>query len=224
VDQTNGVGTELSRTLQLFSNLTGGRWYTRDNAAIALADAMTDARGSYRLAYYSPVSEKDGKVYKIHLDTPRKGIHLLTREGFTALPAAPSADQSEAARFDSQIRSPLDAAEIGLRVAMSRKQEAGPIHFEIRAQPADLLVQPDGDRYHVELDVIVALYNENTAKVAAPATRVDLTLTKAQLDQAAGGGIVFPLDVPLSAPAQRLRVIVLDPKLQALGSVTIPAT
>ena len=58
--------------------------------------------------------------------------------------------------------------------------------------------------------------------VTAPATRVDLTLTKAELDQAASAGISVPLDVPVSNQVQKVRVIVLDPKLQALGSVTIP--
>ena len=74
----------------------------------------------------------------------------------------------------------------------------------------------------MEVDVIVALYNEGSGKVTSPATRVDLTLTKEQLDQAATGGILVPLDVPVTSEAQKLRVIVLDPKLQALGSVTIP--
>ncbi len=223
VDQTNGVGSELSRTLQLFSALTGGRWSSHDNPAGALADAMTDARGSYRIAYYSTAAEKEGKESKIRVDTTRKGIHLLTREGITAEAASPSPEQQEAARFENQIRSPLEASEIGMRVAMSRKPQTDSVHFDIHADPADVLVQPDGDRYKVELDVIVALYNENFLKLTSPATRVDLTLTKAQLDQAATAGISVPLDVPVADQVQKMRVIVLDPKLQALGSVTIPA-
>jgi len=222
VDQTNGVGTDLSRTLQLFSALTGGRWYTRDNAASALADAFTDARGGYRIAFYSSGSEKEGKENKIRLDTPRKGVRLLTREGFTVEPAAPSPDQLESGRFNDQIRSPFDAAEISLRVAMSRKQQTDLVHFDIRADPADVLIQPSGDRYRVEVDVILASYNEGSPEVTSPATRVDLTLTKAQLDQAASEGVLVPLDVPVSSQAQKLRVMVLDPRLQALGSVTIP--
>lgn len=222
VDQTNGVGSELSRTLQMFSALTGGRWSSRDNPALALADALTDARGSYRLAYYSTATEKDGKEYKIRLDTQRKGVHLLTREGFIVPPAGPSPEQLEAARFGNQIRSPFDAAEIGLRVAMARKPRSNSVHFDIHAEPADVLIQPEGDHYRAELDVIVALYNEDFLKVTSPPTRVDLTLTKAQLDQAAGAGISVPLDVPWNDQAQKVRVMVLDPTLQALGSVTIP--
>ena len=219
VDQTNGVGSDLSRTLQLISGLTGGRWSSHDNPAGALADAMTDARGNYRVSYYSTAVEKEGKETKIRVDTTRKGVHLLTREGLAPEPAGPSPEQQEATRFENQIRSPIEASEIGLRVAMSRKPQSDSVHFDIHADPADVLVQPDGDRYKVELDVIVALYNGNFLKLTAPATRVDLTLTKAQLDQAATAGISVPLDVPVSNQVQKMRVMVLDPKLQALGSV-----
>jgi VWFA-related protein len=222
VDQTNGVGTESSRTLQMFSALTGGRWSSRDNPALALSDALTDARGSYRIAFYSTTPEKDGKENKIRVDTTRKGVRLRTREGFTVQPAGPSPEQEEAARFDNQIRSPFDAAGIGLRIAMSRKPQSDAVHFDIHADPADVLLQPEGDRFKVQLDVIVALYNENFLNVTSPPTRVDLTLSKAQLDQAAKEGISVPVDVPLSNQVQKVRVMVLDPKLQALGSVTIP--
>ena len=221
VDQTNGVGSELSRTLQMFSALTGGRWSSHDNPALALADALTDARGSYRIAYYSTAAEKAGKETKIRVDTTRKGIHLLTREGFTLEPPAANPQQQEAARFDNQIRNPIEASEIGLRVAMARKPRTDAVHFDIHVDPADVLIQPDGDHYRAELDVLAALYGETSFKTS-PATRVDLTLTKAQLDQAASAGISVPLDVPVADQVQKLRVIVLDPKLQALGSVTIP--
>ncbi len=42
-----------------------------------------------------------------------------------------------------------------------------------------------------------------------------------QLDQAAGAGISVPMDVPVGDQVQKMRVMVLDPKLQGLGSVTI---
>jgi hypothetical protein len=86
-----------------------------------------------------------------------------------------------------------------------------------------VLIQSSGDRYRVELDVIVAQFNEGFLNVTSPATRVDLSFTRAQLDQATHEGILVPLDVPVSGQIQKLRVIVLDPRLQTLGSVTIPA-
>jgi VWFA-related protein len=223
VDQTNGVGaSELSQTLEMFSVLTGGRWYARDDAAHALADALIDGRGTYRLAYYSAAPEKDGKEYKIHLDTPRKGVHLLIREGFTIGAAAPAPEQVETAHFNNQIDSPFDASEIGFRVALSRPQPTGAVHFDIRVDPADVLNEHSGERYHAKLDVAVAFYSGGLLKSTSPATRTDLNFTQAQMDRATKEGISIPLNLPVGAEIQNTRVIVFDPRLQALGSVTFP--
>jgi VWFA-related protein len=223
VDQTNGTGaSELSRTLELFSALTGRRWYARDDAAHALADAQIDARGTYRLAYYSAAPEKDGKEYKIHLDTPRKGVHLLAREGFTAGVAGSGPDQIETAAFNNQIDSPVDASEIGLRVALSRPQQAGPVHFDIHVDPADVLIEHSGEQYRAKLDVTVAFYSEGLLKGTSPVTRTDLTFTQEQMDRVTKEGFSMPLNVPVGSAIQNARIVVFDPGLQALGSVTVP--
>ena len=223
VDQTAGVGaSELSHTLEMFSALTGGRWYARDDAARALANALTDARGSYRIAYYSAAPEKDGKEYKIRLDTPRKGVRLLAREGFTAGVAGPAPDQIETTRFNNQIDSPFDAAEIGLRVTLSRPQQTGALHFDIHVNPADVLIEHSGEQYHAKLDVAVAFYSEGLLKGTSPATRMDLSFTQAQMDRATKEGMSIPLNLPVGNEIQNARVIVFDPGLQALGSVTVP--
>jgi VWFA-related protein len=223
VDQTNGVGaSELSRTLQMFSALTGGRWYSRDDAAGALADALNDARGSYRLGYYSAAPGKEGKEHKIRLETPRKGVHLLAREGFAAGAALPGPDEIETAGFNNQVDSPLDAAEIGLRAALSRKQPAGEAHFDIHVNPADVLIERSGELYQARLDVMVAFYSEGLLKGTSPATRMDFKFTQAQLDRAAKEGILMPLNLPVGSDIQKARVMVFDPGLEALGAVTIP--
>ena len=120
---------------------------------------MTDARGSYRLAYYS-VLLKRMQEYKIRLDTLRKGVRLLAREGFTSGVGGPSANQIETAAFNNQIDSPVDAAEIGLRVALSRPQQPGAVNFDIRVDPADVLIDHSGENYQAKFDVIVAFYSE----------------------------------------------------------------
>ena len=223
VDQTNGTGaSELSRTLEMFSALTGGRWYSRDDVASALADALTDARGSYRLAYYSAAPDKDGKEYKIRLETPRKGVHLLTREGFTSGTAGPSADQIETAGFNNQIESPVDASEIGLRVALSRAQQTGALHFDIRVDPADALIEHNGEHYQSKLDVMVAFYTGGLLKGTSPATRMSLSFTQAQMDRVTKEGFSMPLNLPVGSEIQNARIMVFNPGLQALGSVTLP--
>ena len=223
VDQTVGVGaSELSHTLEMFSALTGGRWYPRDNGARALTDALTDARGSYRIAYYSAVAEKDGKEYKLRVDTPRKGIRLLAREGFTAGVAGPDPEQIETAALNNQIDSPVDASEIGLRVSLSRAQQPGSIHFEIHVDPADVLIDHGGELYKAKLDVAVAFYSGGSLKGTSPASQMNLSFTQAQMERTTKEGFWIPLNLPVGSEVQKARVVVFDPGLRALGSVTVP--
>jgi hypothetical protein len=63
-------------------------------------------------------------------------------------------------------------------------------------------------------------YSEGFLKEASPPTRLDIKFSQSGLDQAAKTGIAFTQDVPVSAEAQQVRVIVLDPALNDLGSVT----
>jgi VWFA-related protein len=211
----------VSTILQMLPELTGGRSYPRDHSDRAIADALTDSRASYRIAYPSAAPEKDGREHKIHLDTMRKGVHVLTRGESVDMIPEPAPDQIEVADLSIARRSPFDAADIGLRVALSRKPAPSPVHFDIYVDPADLLIERSGEQYRATVDVLVALYGEGFFEEGAPPSRVDLTLTQAQLDRARKNGILVPLDVPVNAQIQKARVMVFDPRLLALGSVTM---
>jgi hypothetical protein len=131
-------------------------------------------------------------------------------------------DELEAAEFGIGRRSPFEAAEIGLRVTMSRKPAATTVHFEIRVDPADLMIEQRDGRYRGDLDVAAALYSEGFLKKTWSTKRVDINLTQAQLDEAAKAGVVIPMDLAVGDGTQKVRVMVFDRRLQALGSVTIP--
>ena len=71
-----------ARCLQSISATTGGRWYSSDDIDRAAAGARADARGSYVIAYHTPILEKDKRYHKIRVDSPRKGILFKTRDGY----------------------------------------------------------------------------------------------------------------------------------------------
>ncbi len=229
VDQsTKGAGADpagLSRqTLQMFSDLTGGRWYASDSADQALAEAHADSLASYRIGYYSPVREKDKKLHKVKLDGP-KGVRLVTRGGFLGDAPAPSPDQLETASFTNQVRSPFDATEIGMHAALSRKGAGAPVHMALHINPADVMLTQNGGHYQGSLDVVVALYDQNSIKQAGAARRFPLDLTQAQLDQAGKDGLSLEEDFPVSGQPLKLRIMVFDRGMESLGSVTgnVPA-
>jgi VWFA-related protein len=226
VDQSAaGAGADPSGSarlaLQMFSGLTGGRWYPSDTAERAIADSIADGRANYRVAYYSPLREKDRKEHKIKVEAARKGIRVRTRESYFGQAMEPEPEALEEAAFMSGRSSPFDAAEIGLRVRVSRP--AGkPLHFNIRVDPADVLLERRGEMYQGRLGVMLAFYSEGLPKGVSAPIHVDLGLTKEQLSNILKEGILIPTDAPVSDEIQRVRVMVFDQGIQGLGSVTFP--
>ena len=210
---------ESRPTLQMFSALTGGRWYPSDDVDRALADSLADSRGRYRVAYYSPIREKDRKEHKIRFDSTRKGVHLLAREGYFPDVAEPDTDVVEDAVFNGERRSPLEATEILLQVGVSRNAEKKTIHLDIRIDPADLFLERRGEKYQGGVGVMLAFYSNGFLKKASPARNVDIDLTQQQFEK----GIVIPEDTPDYEGIEKIRVMVFDRGLHGLGSVTIPA-
>jgi VWFA-related protein len=225
VDQSAaGAGANVAglsrQTLELVSAQTGGRWYSSGRAADALTGVAKDALGSYQLAYSSPVGVKGPKEHKLRLESTRKGVHLLTRAGFTGDEATTDPDEIADDVFARQIHSPFEATEIGLRVVRTAKPTA--LHLEIHVDAADLYVEHRGDRFHGSLSTKLALYHDGTYEDAPPAARQDFDLTQDQYDLAKKDGVVIPRDVEITDKIQQVRVMIFDREIQGLGSVTVP--
>jgi len=217
-DDPAGLGRQ---TLKMFSALTGGRWYASDSTDEAIARAMADARGTYLLAYDSPVRENGRKEHKIRLDSVRKGVRLLTREAYFGGESDPGPDQSAAAAFNNQSHCPFEATEIALRVAMSRRA-ATAFHFYIRVDPADVLIHRRGERFEGGLNVMFALYSNGIFQSQSFPVQKDFNLTQEEFDSASKDGILIPRDVTVGNRIQQVRVMVFDRALHRMGSLTIP--
>ena len=225
VDQSASAGAFLSDPnfviLRSLSAATGGVWYPANEVEPAFADAIADARSSYTVAYYSSTPE-NGKEPKIRIDSARKGIRvrLLSRAGDAAQAGQLDADVLENTAFDDQLRSSIDAAEIGLRVGVSRSP--GKAHFRIHIDPADVFIEPTGSNYQVHLTVLLAPYSDHFEVPPMPVD-VDINLTPAELNKASKDGIVVTQDVSWNDKVPKMRVIVFDRGLHGIGSVTVPA-
>ena len=216
-----GAAPDLAgETLEMFSDLTGGRWYSSNNTARALADAIRDGRGNYTIAYYSPAQTKE-KYHKIRITSTRKGVRFQTRDGFFDDAVQPQPEDIKDAAFRAARRSPLEATQIGLRVAVSPNPSAKTVRLRIYVDPADVLLEPRDTGYQGHLSFTVASYSNGFLKQARDPEDVDLNLTQEQLEKATKNGITISKDVPMGDNIQKLRVIVFDRALDAVGSVTI---
>jgi VWFA-related protein len=225
VDQSaEGAGADVAglsqMTLETFAGVSGGRWYASGRTKDAIAGALTDARGSYQLAYYSSARETGWKERKIRVDAVRKGVHLQTREGYFGDEGTPDPEQMAENAFDRESHSPFEATEIPLRVIMSRKP-AG-VHFDIHIDPADVLIEHRGQRFQGGLTVAFGFYRGGIFQGPGPTIQKDLDYSQEQFNQVSKDGIVIPQDVSVSGQTEQVRVMVFDRRLQSLGSVTIP--
>ncbi len=218
-----GATPDLFRTaLQMVSNLTGGRWFPSDDIDRAAAAARADARGNYTLVYFAPMVEKDKKYHKIRLNSTRKDVHFQTIEGYDGDTPVPDPDAMEEAIVSAARRSPFDASEIGVRVAVSQDPRTKVGLFRIRVDLADLLLVPRNDHYQGRLGVTLAASFESFVTGAMARFGVDMDFTEDQYRQAAKDGLVVSKSVPIPDKAQTVRVIVYDRELHAVGSATLP--
>jgi VWFA-related protein len=224
-ESARGAGADVGglsrRTLQMFASLTGGRWYASGNADEALNGAMADSRGSYRVAYYSPFREMDKKEHKIRLEAVPKGVRLLTREGFFGAEMEPDPNQMEQLAFNHERRSPFDAGEIGLRIMFTPDESAGIAHLSIHVNANDVLLEKRADGYHGSVGMMIALYQNGFLKQATQASTHQVNLTQGKYNAALRDGITFEETTPLQAGTEKIRVMVFDPALQALGSAMV---
>lgn len=228
VDESEaGAGADLTGesrfTLQMFSGLTGGRWYPSDSAEAALNDSIADSHGEYRIAYYSPIRQKDTKEHKIRVDSARKGLRILARQGYFGPASTPDPDAMEDAVFNAERRSPIEASEIGLRVKVSRDPAANKMHLTIRVDPEDVFLEHTGGIYQGRLGVMLAFYNNGFLKAVLPPVHVSLHFTPEQFSVASKTGIVISEDAPMDNTTQKIRVMVFDDRFFGLGSVTFAA-
>jgi VWFA-related protein len=218
-DPTN----EGRQTLQRFSSHTGGRLTADGTSEAAIAAAVSDARGAYRLAYYAPVHESGGKEHKVRLDSVRKGVRLLTREGYLGAEPDPDPDRMADDAFSRQSHYPFDASEILMRVTALRRPERASLHLDIRVDPADILVERHGESFQASLTIGFSSYRNGIFQSALPPVRKDLSFTQEQWNGVQKDGIMIPQDVTVADGLQEVRVMVFDRRLLALGSVTVPA-
>jgi VWFA-related protein len=217
------VGSRTQETLQMVAALTGGRFYSSGGADRAIADAITDARGNYRVAYYSAIRDKGHKEHKIRVEATRKGVHLSTQDAYPGDIAPVDPDKKEEFAFGSACRSAFDATEIGLRVSPSTAPSGGAAQLDIAVDPGDVLIERRGESYQGSLDVMLASYSEGVLTGQSRPTHFDINLTQEQFNKAAQDWIHIPQTVPVSDGSRKIRVVVFDRGLQGLGSVTIPA-
>jgi hypothetical protein len=203
-------------TLQQFADLTGGQAFLNNNVRGAITQATGDARMSYVMAYYPNPQAFDGKYHKIRVVCSRKGVKVHSQVGYYAY-GAPMASRTQLqATLESAITSQYDVSQIGLDVVMTPSAKFySSVHLDIKIDPGSV-ADPEGGQFLITL---VDLHADGKTGVSPP-----VSLDYQPGYKAADGPIPFAQERTVDASVKSVRLIVVDAKSIAIGSVTIPIT
>jgi hypothetical protein len=221
VDGIFGEGIGSEETLDEFSGMTGGRPNTGKDIGAAIKQAMEDLRTSYHISYYPTPPNWNDKLHKIRVTSTRKGVRLQAKTGYYAWAEASGSEARQA--IDSLIPTPFDAAEIGLRGAVSLDpQNPGVAHLELDIDARDIVLARERNQYSGQLSVSITAYLLDGGTQSSPILPFDLHYNPEERDEALKDGIHFDKNVGLEKSVTRIRAIVYDRGSNATGSVTIP--
>ncbi|HEY1221036.1 MAG: VWA domain-containing protein [Bryobacteraceae bacterium] len=226
-----------AETLDEFTGITGGREYSSSRAGEAIQQARTDSRANYEIAYYAAPTSPDEKHRKIRLTCGHKEVRLQTARVFYPVPprVLPNGFTPSGFHFrevprevDTAAHSPFDSTEIGIRASVSSDPVnpqntssgfAGRPEFVVHIDAADLLPRPAPNHGAGKVSVAFATYDEGLRQPSAP---ILYSLTPEQLGTATHGEIDLRYAIAIGPEVRKVRAIVFDEALGAVGSVTIP--
>jgi VWFA-related protein len=214
--------TLIDLDLDEFAGLTGGRANQGKEIGAAIKEARNDLLTSYQIGYFPPRPNRVDEFHKLRITCNRKGVRIQARTGYYAgedSPPKPDAQQA----IDSAISTAFDAAEIGLRAAVSPDPKYPRIeHFSLHIDANDLALPLQGSQYVAQLYIATISYlanGDHDSKIR----QFNSHYTAAERDQALRDGIDINQDLKIEADARNIRFIVLDRESKALGSITMPA-
>jgi VWFA-related protein len=217
--QHSGISSE--DTLQEFARYTGGRANGTNDIREAIHQAMNDVRTGYQVGYYPVPQNWDGKFHKIRVNCSRRGVRIQVKEGYYAWPEQPFTEDRQKDLLQAAFTSPLDAAEIGIRVTLS-STTADSAKLMVRVEPSDVLLAQQGNQYTGELRLMLAAVDAGGNSHGSSMAAMPLRFNAQQHDDVLKKGIGFEENLRLPPGAQKVRLAMLDCTSGAVGSITIP--
>jgi VWFA-related protein len=221
---------QIGYDLEQMALLTGGHAYFDKDIGTVLRQIERNALQEYEIAYAPAAPDWDNRCHKIHIDCARKGVKLLARERYYALPDSRSDQERRKELLFMAFENPADATDIELRV--SEKPAAGGVHLDVRIDVSDILLREQNGKFVGMATLLVSDRADpgqgvdsrlQRRPVGEPqASAFKLELTQEQLSAKRKEGVVLSIDHALSRSAKTIRVMLIDDGRNAVGSVTFP--
>lgn len=202
---------------------TGGIAYVNTNdLTMAVREAVADSEISYTLAYYPADRKYDGKSRQIKVRAKSPDLKLRYRQSYVDLPEEAPDEESRQARLSDAVSSALDAAGVGVTLQIQASKAGGSgLDLAIRVEPSSISLRQQDGRWNGKLQVVLAQLDRDGRQRDAVTDTLDLSLQEATYQRIVREGLTHRRTIEPSPGATRLRVVVQDGALGAVGSVTV---
>jgi len=184
-----------------------------------IALAFADGERGYRLGYYVPAANWDGRYHEVRVVSKRSGVRIQAEAGYRAVRPVDIEDDQRQSVADMTADIPFDASTI--RFAAAVVEGPASLRFDLLVNADDVVFEPSGGKYVCSLAVQVIGYNDDgEAEQRGEPVLVQSELTAAEREQAGRNGLPIHLDA--KAPKDgTFRIVVLDRVTQSFGTLTI---
>ncbi len=222
ITESTGEGRELIPIYHVPSQATapeGGGTINSFAIQKTIELAFANSERGYRLGYYVPAANWDGRYHEVRVVSKRPGVRIQAKAGYKAVRPVDIEDDQRQTVPDMTADIPFDASTI--RFAASGGEGPASVRFKLLVNADDVLFEPSGGKYVCSLAVQVIEYNhDGEAEQRAEPLLVQRELTAAEREQAERNGLPVNLDAKASKGGT-FRIVVLDRVTQSFGTLTI---
>ncbi len=200
---------------------TGGvAYYSRNDIATAMLEAIDDGKVSYTLGFY-PAGEDDGAapVHRLAISVSRPGVTL--RYGPTYQRVAPLPAMVSAADLGRAMNRPIDATAIPVRASVTKVRDRLSLDAVVSVESLDLM--PEQDRWTGKIEFAARFTTADAVIASDPITQtVSFNLSREKYDAALRTGIAYHHELQIPPKAVELKLLFANTASGKIGTLTIP--
>jgi hypothetical protein len=219
------LDTNKTTDMEAMASLTGGSLtYGNKGGEInqVIQQLNESASAGYVISYDPSAANWDKKFHVVKLTCDRKGVKLIAKTRYYALPDARDAGKRQMDALGYAFASANDQSDIGLRATIAPGKAAGTVKVDLRVDLSDLLLQESGGKYTAHLRVLVSARSAAGPEGDPKDSNLDPVLTKEQRDAYVKDGFPISNEVTIDSTTKVVRLIVGDRVTSLVGSLTIP--
>ncbi|MGA2020209.1 MAG: VWA domain-containing protein [Candidatus Sulfotelmatobacter sp.] len=217
-------------TLNEFADMTGGKaFYNTNDLASSFKRAADDASSYYLVGYYLDKSNNHAGWRQLKVKVDKKDTEIRARKGFFVTNATIHLERTRTSDLSYALTSPIEGTGVPVTVkwlGISGDGAKKIAEFHVHLPPNSVSIEGSEGQNHLNFDLAVAAFDDNSKKGQPPAVTIGRTITTAvpdaQMAALRNTGIGMKNTIALGPGQYTVRVVIRDNVTGKIGSVTTP--